>query len=34
VLVYRDLEVRGLGKRVERELEQLRAGDFRSAEVK
>jgi len=34
VLVYRDLEVRGLGKRMERVLEQLGAGDFRSAEVK
>jgi hypothetical protein len=34
VLVMRDLEVRGLGARVERVIEQLRAGDFRSAEVK
>ena len=34
VLVFRDLEVRGLGRQVERVIEQLRAGDFRSAEVK
>lgn len=33
-LVLRDLEIRGLGARYERVLEQLRRGDFRSAEVK
>lgn len=33
-LVLRDLEVRDLGAKLERVVEQLRAGDFRSAEVK
>jgi len=34
VLVLRDLERRGLGRKIDHVLDQLRAGDFRSAEVK
>src|SRR5688572_1176004 len=33
-LVLRDLEARGLGAKLDRVIEQLRIGDFRSAEVK
>ena len=33
-LVLRDLELRNLGSRYGRVLDQLRRGDFRSAEVK
>ncbi len=34
VLVFRDLERRALGRKIDQVLDQLRAGDFRSAEVK
>jgi len=33
-LVYRDLEVRQLGRQVERAIRQLRVGDFRAADVR
>ncbi|MGB8932275.1 MAG: hypothetical protein WCC48_13615 [Anaeromyxobacteraceae bacterium] len=34
VLVYRDLEVRQLGRQVELAIQQLRAGDFRAADAR
>src|SRR5688500_18569934 len=34
VLVFRDLERRALGRKIDQVLDQLRAGDFGSAEVK
>ncbi len=34
VLLYRDLEVRQLGRQVDRAVEQLRAGDFRAADAR
>ncbi len=33
-LLYRDLEVRQLGRQVERAIQQLRAGDFRAADAR
>src|SRR3990172_8154827 len=33
VLLYRDLEVRQLGRQVELAIQQLRAGDFRAADA-
>ena len=33
-LLYRDLEVRQLGRQVELAIQQLRAGDFRAADAR